>query len=350
MNRKANLCILAFTLLAAFFAIQCGSGEAEVNESADAEPSYNAAADFEETMDLYNKATSDEEKHQLWFDFLERNPGGNYTEGTIAYLVDSYYMDKNDDPEGALDFIRASLTDIDDEALRAECKLLMFGVYGQSKDAEGLQELAAEYEAAGDLSLDTHKAIINAASSAGAWQVVRDHGTMMMEKSTLERIKAEYADNNYSDEEAGKRVRAIKMTALENVGRSSTELGELDHALATFTQGEEYASYSYSGVQYHSLNLYWAEALLQAEDYKACMEKIAADAIIGGDDDAFEIFKQAYLADGGQQSALDDYVESVRHDIARTMPQFSAYDYDGNKVDYDSLKGKVTLLAFWFPT
>jgi hypothetical protein len=80
------------------------------------------------------------------------------------------------------------------------------------------------------------------------------------------------------------------------------------------------------------------------------MEVVAQEALVGMAEDALALYQQAYLANGGSESDLQRHLAAKHREIAREMPSFQVYNYDGEKVDYNSVKGTVTLLAFWFPT
>ena len=68
------------------------------------------------------------------------------------------------------------------------------------------------------------------------------------------------------------------------------------------------------------------------------------------DEKALTIYKEAYLALGGKEADLEKEMWQTRLTKAPLMTDFTAYDYEGKEVSYNTIKGKVTLLAFWFPT
>ena len=52
-----------------------------------------------------------------------------------------------------------------------------------------------------------------------------------------------------------------------------------------------------------------------------------------------------------ERSGFHEFVESERRRLARTIDDFTLADYEGADHDFSALAdGKVTLLAFWFPT
>ena len=59
-----------------------------------------------------------------------------------------------------------------------------------------------------------------------------------------------------------------------------------------------------------------------------------------------EIFEK----NGGSEDGFDQYLYENRVKHARTIDSFAAEDYEGNKHESKDLMGKVTLVAFWFPT
>ena len=61
--------------------------------------------------------------------------------------------------------------------------------------------------------------------------------------------------------------------------------------------------------------------------------------------------EEAYVAVNGSSDGLDEWLWTERQRLARTIDDFTLTDYDGVSHDFSALSdGKVTLLAFWFPT
>jgi len=174
----------------------------------------------------------------------------------------------------------------------------------------------------------------------------------LMKKNTAAAIRAEAGDRELSDAQVQSTIGRNRSQALQSLGRAHLHMGDPKAAIASFEEAGQFATYNHAGFPawpLDDLNLFWARALLQAGDHVAALEKVSVEAVIQERKDALEILEEAAVA-AGDGDDLAAYIGRTRPEIARTMPEFSAYDYDGNQVHYRDLKGKVTLLSFWFPT
>ena len=52
----------------------------------------------------------------------------------------------------------------------------------------------------------------------------------------------------------------------------------------------------------------------------------------------------------GSDEGYEEYLWSTRERFARPAADFSLVDYEGNTLELSSTRGKVVMLAFWFPT
>ena len=72
---------------------------------------------------------------------------------------------------------------------------------------------------------------------------------------------------------------------------------------------------------------------------------------MGSDHDAMDALREAYAAKKGDEDGFDEWMWSQREALAKPVDGFSLADYEGATHDFSTLSdGKVTLLAFWFPT
>ena len=61
--------------------------------------------------------------------------------------------------------------------------------------------------------------------------------------------------------------------------------------------------------------------------------------------------RAAFIATRGSETGYDEFLAAERVSMARTVDDFELPDYAGAMHRFSDLsKGKVTLLAFWFPT
>ena len=95
---------------------------------------------------------------------------------------------------------------------------------------------------------------------------------------------------------------------------------------------------------------YWGLALLKTGDFDQALEKLAPEAVMGGDEEALHGLKEAYVARSGGEQGFEEYVWRTREELAPRIADFTLPDYEGTPLALSSLQGKVILLAFWFPT
>jgi tetratricopeptide (TPR) repeat protein len=206
-----------------------------------------------------------------------------------------------------------------------------------------------EYE----VSLEDHQAFAEAALSAESWELARHHAERMLAMNSRERLLGEAADDGTQDEAIAEELGLKKAEGLMLLGWAQANLGEVDDAVRVFEEASQTASHNYVGFSEWptaDLDYYWAQALFELGDYQKALDRIAPRAVIGGDEQALALLRKAYLARGHAESAFDDFLKRRRVEIAKVIPTFSVYDYEGNPVSFEQVKGEVTLLAFWFPT
>lgn len=351
MLRKIRLYLLVISALSCVLIFSFGctqeSGEATLTAEEQAEKDAAVQEDFTETMNVHNTLTSDEEKFELWKEFLARNSNGSYTVGTIEYLAMQHYIKRLDDPEGALAFAKEKLADLTDERFTDAGKRLIFALYAETGNKEEIRNMATAIEKP---TIRECMNVADAGMKVEDWDLVKEFSQRALEMNTAETIQAEDPDTEMTDEQIQNSIKRTNAGALTNLGWAQMNMDEIDAAVETFAKAEPSISFNYAGVTWGDFSNYQTKALLKKGDYATAKEKIAPAAITMGDKKAVELYKEAYLATGGIEADFAGHVEEMRSSIARTMPEFQAFDYEGNKVDYGTVKGKVTLLAFWFPT
>jgi tetratricopeptide (TPR) repeat protein len=317
MYPKSFFLILSLLVFVSFSLIQCGGHKTEV-------AGLDVKEDFDKTLEIYRGMETDEEKIQLWLEFLDRHPGEEGTAGVVEYLTHMQYLSDEKDPAAAIAFVKEHMAMAKDEKAKADFDDVFFELMGEIGIEDG--------------------------AKADDWTMVLAFGEERLNALTPEKVRAEAEDEELTDEQVAERIRDRKGEALYRIGKANVQLGEVEKGLAAYKDASAFVPLSAAGFSYSDFYKAWARTLLDTGDHKAAMNTIAADAVTAGDEDALAIFKEAYLADGGSESRFDGYVEKLRLEVAKPVPSFAAYDYDGKKLEYGNLKGKVTLLAFWFPT
>jgi tetratricopeptide (TPR) repeat protein len=308
--------------------------------------------DYQETMAKYRAEKTEEGKCSIWIDFLKRNPDNDYTYGTVSYLVRTHYLGHLNDPAAAIKFIEEADSKVANADRKRGIKSLEIGVYGKAKDAGKLEPLSAELAAIGELDYNMHESFTEAAVEAEAWDLALEHADAALALATPEAIKADYAKMGREVDEL-RIEKTIGWRTGPNIaakGWALINLGRTDEGLKVFEKALEVTPRFYVGVPDSNLDIYWAKTLLKAGDYDQALERIAPDAIWLGGEEATALLKEAYAGKHGGEAGFEEFLWNKRLELARTVDDFTLPDYDGKEHKYSDLKGKVTILSFWFPT
>ncbi len=322
--------------------LQCG-GE---NQKTAAIP-QNPDEDFQMTMDADGKTEDPEEKAALWLAFLERNPSTGYTVGTLQYLATEYYMGLKNDPDAAIAFVKIKLSHLRDPELNAEGQRLLIELLGEAGRSEELRELVRKLEREAEFVVEDDESVYRAAIAAENWELAREFSEAAADKLV------ETLEDPEFDESEVESVEMQRSAALLSLAWAKSNLGEDDEALALFEEAGKTAQFDYTGFSgwpTQEFDLYYGKVLLKTGRVKEAISRLGPQGVILGDPAAMEVLAEAYKAETGSSDGFTDFVEETRHRIARELPDFKVFDYDGEEVDSADLNGKATLLAFWFPT
>jgi tetratricopeptide (TPR) repeat protein len=133
-------------------------------------------------------------------------------------------------------------------------------------------------------------------------------------------------------------------------GWALANTGDAAQAFELFKSAQDRSDFDYFGLPDGMLYVYWGKALQQEGDLDAALAKLLPMALWGGSNSAVEAVKAIYESRGGDPADFEDYLFKERLATAKTMDSFSAADYNDNLQRSKDLMGKVTLVAFWFPT
>jgi tetratricopeptide (TPR) repeat protein len=251
-----------------------------------------------------------------------------------AYEIVEPMLSRMTDPEGRL-YLAAELAPVAADA-------------GRSLD---LAPYIAAVEAQGPLSFDSLETIMAAACKVGDWPLAGTYAEAAEARSTPEAWRADNPKRELSDEEVATRVQRRRVTTLTYRAWALYNQGQTAEALALFEQADTDRANDYLGLASAPLDRFWASALLREGDAAAALERISREAAFGDRDQAAPVFRQAWAAVNGSEDGLDEQLRQARQRLARTIDDFSLADYDGRQHSLSNLRrGKVLMLAFWFPT
>jgi tetratricopeptide (TPR) repeat protein len=211
-------------------------------------------------------------------------------------------------------------------------------------------EVADRLSADGALGFSDHWNMIESATKAQEWELVRRYCDKAGALATAEAYRREHADENLTDDDVNDGVKNRTGMLLVDGGWARANQGEVDQAIADFAKADQLVEHSFIGTADYNLNLYWGEALLMKGDHRAAAEKLAADALVMRDERALTDLKKAYVGVNGSEKGFDEYAARMHRDIAKDVGDFELGDFNGARHRLSDLRSEVTLLAFWFPT
>ena len=298
----------------------------------------------------YNELEATPDKVELIESFLKAHPDSSYA-GQLAPALAYYRGEEMDDPEGALMVLDETLEQNTDPEARFAIGTAMFPLSAEIGEPMDLGVIADELAAVRPLSFVEMIDIADMAVLHGQWQVGAEYAEASLAKATPEAFLSDYPDDDYSPEEAAAKAERRRAMALADLGWALWNLGRQDEAKATFDEAMDLRTGDYVGASDTHLDLFAGKMALAAGDPERAMELLAPSAIMGGDGDAMAVYREAYVAEHGSDEGLESQVWSAREQLAKSVDDFTLADYDGNEHDFSALSdGKVTLLAFWFPT
>jgi len=266
--------------------------------------------------------------------------------GAVIYLRSR----ELDDRDGAVSFAQTARSMASDPKTRFEFGIMLHDISVQGGDPVDLRLIAEELEAERPLNFVEHLSVVEEGEKARAWDLVLEHATSMTAFANAETFRADYPDDDFSDERVDYSVKRRRGWAAAYRGAALTHLDRLDEAIKIFEDAAELGALSnYAGVPETPLNRSWGKAeLLQGRPDRAA-ELLAPDALMGRDDSALEDLRTAYVATNGSEQGFESYLASVRQSIATVIDDVTLESYSGNPVSLASMSGKVYVMAFWNP-
>jgi hypothetical protein len=298
----------------------------------------------------YNDLETAQEKTELFEAFLREYPASEHA-GQLAGAVAYYRGEELDDPAGAYAILAETLAKNTDPEARYEIGTSMFPLAMELGESMDLGAVAEELAATRPLTFSEMIEVADMALDHDQWQLGATYAEAALDRATPEAFLADYPDDDYTAEEAAAKADRRKAMSLADLGWALWNMGQQDEAMAAFEGAEPLKTVTYVGAADTPIDLYRGQAMLGAGDAAAAMEILAPGAIMGSDDDAMSALRKAYVADKGSEEGFDEWMWSKRVELAKQIDTFTLTDYDGNPQDFAALAdGKVTLLAFWFPT
>jgi PBP1b-binding outer membrane lipoprotein LpoB len=360
MFRKLSL-VLALSMLAALLLAGCDQSEPQTQTKtqmhAEGEAvitpdpeTIEAQNDFRDAYNAYEEAEGDEAKQlELLEGYLAKHPDRRYS--GQAMVIVAKLMHK-DDHNAFTNELAERLKNVTNMQARDFVIVQAGMAYRDNDDFEGLKAFITAAGVDVELSSNSHLLAASAALKTDDFNFLKLHTDAALAKANADSLKVELAGVQQTEAQIQAHISRIRGEALVNRARYLGKENKVDEALADLEAAATSLDFNLVGVVYgNDINTLWTNLLIQKGDFAGAMNRIAPDAIFFGEDEgAIELYKQAYLANGGNEANLKAAMEAHRLELAPTIPDFTAMDYAGNEVTFAGLKGKVTLLTAWFPT
>ncbi|UCH83238.1 MAG: hypothetical protein JSW50_12345 [Candidatus Latescibacterota bacterium] len=336
-------------LLLVVFAAVC-IGDARMPGAIAQEGTQTTAVDdaYKQAMEKRRAAEPIEDRLAITKAFLDQYPESKYTARSIGAVV--YYYGRLDDMPGAVAYTEALRAKISDATIARDVDKEMIVMYGEAGMTDKMIALADGLAAEDALDFGDYWSIIEIGIDSENWKLARDYCGRAEPLANAEAFRANYPDEDFTDEEIEKAGDNRKGMLLVKGGWARANQGEIDEALADFAQADGLVRRSYLDVPEYNLNLYWGKTLMMKGDFRNAGKRFAADALVMGNDDAHDGLRKAYIEVNGGEDGFKAYAVNLHKSIAKPMQSFELPDYNGKRHRYDNLKGNVTLVAFWFPT
>jgi tetratricopeptide (TPR) repeat protein len=309
----------------------------------------SAGAAYEQAQNTLDTIDNPQEEVQIYEEFVRAYPDSEEALDALGAVI--YLRSKKlDDLDGAVSFAVTARSMASDPKTRFEYGIKLHDVSVQAGRPVDLKKTADELAAERPLNFVEHLAVVEEAENGGEWDVMLDHSTAMRQFANAETFRADYPDDDFSDERVEFSVNRRRGWASAYEGAALIHLDRVDEAMTVFEEAAELSTLSnYVGVPEFPLNKYWGKAeLIQGRPERAA-ELLAADALMGRDEVALDDLRAAYVASNGSELGFDSYLATVRQNIATVIDDVTLDDYSGNSVSLASMSGKVYVMAFWNP-
>jgi tetratricopeptide (TPR) repeat protein len=303
---------------------------------------------FQEMSNKFRAAEDAQERLSLCQEFLKKYPDTNYTPSIVAAAKAQFAaMDR---PAEFVPMIKGLLDRIEDPERQQRIRLVLAEAYGDAGATKELAALAGKIVSGDQVTFNTYLPLIRSMVEARMWKGVLKYAGKAETFANAEAYAKEFPDRNYSQEQLQESARNRQGMLLTYAGWAKANTGQADEALADFQKAEPLVNKHYLGYSADELDLYWGKTLLQQGQAAAALERLASKAIFGNDESALDAYKAAYVKKNGSEDGFAAFMDKQRPAIARTLDNLAFETYDNQKIELGDFKGKVVLLAFWFPT
>lgn len=337
--RKRRLMVAALVAAAAI-APGCSKHEAPAQTEADAFKAAKAA---------YYKAETPKQKAEIGESYLEKYPGGAHAAG-MASVVIEYRGHQLGEPERAYATVDGAFQKASDPETRFAVGMELLPLSYEVKKPIDLGTLVQGLAAKRPLTFNENLDVMEAAVKHEKWPLTEARADLALGQANSETYRADHPKSKADDAKVERAVRRRTTFANAYKAWAMFNLGQQDQAMSLFKKADGDATFNYLGVCDTPLRRFWGEAELAQGNWDRASELLEPSALFGASDTALADLRKAYAGRHGSETGFDAYLWKERERRARKVDDFELPDYKGAKQKLSSLEGKVTYLAFWFPT
>lgn len=328
--------------LAFFLCLPLGSALA-------AEVPPDAEGRYQELKAKLEAAKTDSEKLDICKLTLAELPESQHTMDALSAV--KQHCAALGKPDEYASTAESTLARVKDPKLAREIRLELLDFYSGNKNYSArLSTLAVELTAGDKVGYNRCIAVAEALCKSELWSEVPPVIERARPFCDMEMVRKDYASRNMSQPELEDR-RDYRLGGLFMYGGwAKVNTGQVDAGLCDLAQAGKLVSRNYLGLCPNDLDLFWGRALIRAGKSAEALKLLSAAAIYGDEAAYGPLVKEAYSAVYGDVKNLSRYIADLRAASAKKMVDFTLSDYQNKPFTFSSTKGKVVLLAFWFPT
>jgi hypothetical protein len=303
---------------------------------------------FNELEARYTAAPDDQAKLDICKEALTKYPESDYTMMLLDLAkMHSVDLDQLDD---YIPLAENTQERVEDPRLKSKIERLLLETFGQAKNLDKLNRTAERLAGGDEKDFNLYYDLVRAYTDAEQWGPVLSYADKGGSFATAEAYKKDYPDREMSTEELTSRGNNRKGLLLTYSGWAKANTGRPVDALKDFETAEPLVHVTYMGYSYGKLDYFWGLTLMQSGLLDDALQRLSPLAIFGEDEDAQEAMKKTYINKNGSDSNYDEFIKQQRRKYSRQIDDFSLAGYDGGRLQLSSLKGKVIVVTFWFPT
>jgi len=304
---------------------------------------------FAELRAKFSESEDPADKLAIAKSFLSQFPETDYAPMVLDAAV-GILEDDMEDSAQARALVEQTLADVTAPETRFRMKTTLWRLAREQDEPFGLREVAVELVGHRDLKYTDLYGLMELAVEGEEWDLAEEWADAGLTFASADAYRADYPDREFADDEVARRAANRRTFSLGHKAWAAYQQGRVDEAMELFAQGDGEMNFNYVGGPETPLFKYWGRAAFEQGDLDRAAELVEADAVMGGSDFAMDTLKEVFAARNGSDDGFDAYLEQARERLARTVDDFTLPTYEESEFQLASTRGKVMLLAFWFPT